>query len=319
MKSKIKYIAFILGVAFMFSSCDEREYDFSQVSLDELDKGGVIALTSSSQQFQLDIPAEEGDPFVNKNFILSVRVIGPPPAEDITVDFEILDDTGSEVLAQLGQQYTLSDDNFVIKAGESGASITGTIIQENLEAGIDYFILLNLTQTSSSAYEIHDVSVNGSFSLFKPCLFFMENFNNTFLAVIDDDVDGAYEVPVTANEEDMTITLTGIWIAVDEFILLADKDDLTLVDPFGIDNEDWEGQFIGLLDEEYGRVRFEDVNGGKVLNTCTNEFEFYATPTLPDSGFWWGGEFHFMMVVTESGKKLQIVGHSNLPEPVKRY
>jgi len=318
MKSKIKYIALIFSVAFIFASCDEREYDFKNVSLDDLEKSGLVALTSSSAQFQFAIP-EEGEPFENRSFTLSVRVIGPPPAEDITVNFEILDNAGSAVVAQLGQQFTLSDDKFVIKAGESGASITGTAVQENCEEGIDYFIPISLSQTSSDAYKIHTVSVDGSFSLFKPCLFDAAKFNNTFLAVVDDDVDGAWEVPVTFNEEDSLVTMTGIWLAVDEFVLKADKDDLTLVDPFGIDNEDWEGQIIGLYDDELGNVRFEDVNGGKVLNTCSNDFEFYATPTLPDAGLWWGGEFHFKMVATESGKKLEIVGHSKLPEPVKRY
>jgi hypothetical protein len=318
MKSKIKYIALIFSVAFIFSSCDEREYDFSQVSLDELEKSGLVSLTAARGQFQFAIP-EEGQPFENRTFTLSVRVIGPPPAEDINVSFDILDNAGSAVVAKLGQQFTLSDDKFVIKAGQSGASITGTAIQENCEEGIDYAIPISLTQSSSASYKIHDVAVNGSFSLFKPCLFVMEKFDNAFLAVVNDDVEGAWEVSVTPNEEEKLITMNGIWLSVDEFILMVNKDDLSLVDPFGIDDEDWEGQYIGLYDETYGRVRFESVNGGKVLNTCTNDFEFYATPTLPDAGAWWGGEFHFRMVSTESGKKLEIVGHTRLPEPVKRY
>ena len=42
-----------------------------------------------------------------------------------------------------------------------------------------------------------------------------------------------------------------------------------------------------------GRIMLEDISGIGYSNKCDYIFTFTGTPTLPDTGYWWGAAFTF--------------------------
>ena len=314
MKKLIKYLFIMFAGSILFTSCEEKDTGYEFTSLADLPNKGTVLFSSVARTLQFDIPAP-GDGYENKEFDIYIRVVGPPPAENLTVNFEI--DAAST--AVLGTHFSLSASSFTIEAGKLNGVITVTTLQENCELDTPYHIFMNLSRTSSTNYAVHNIATEFDGRIFKPCFVDILAFVGGFeVAYQGDDPDPDWVCTLTTYDlDEFLIKLDGIWLSTDELILQVNLDE-TIVDPYEGD-EGYAGQFIGVFSEDLGRVRFEDINGGKILNTCNGEFEFLATPTLPDSGFWWGGEKHFRLVPSggKGGYKLEVIGGS-LEQPVKR-
>jgi hypothetical protein len=91
-----------------------------------------------------------------------------------------------------------------------------------------------------------------------------------------------------------------IWYDADDNMNFIVNSDGTIVpDPDfltdGIDDM-WINEITNAYGS-YGRIMGEDINSGIATNNCVPEFEFVCTPTLPDTGYWWGGAYTFRFVL----------------------
>lgn len=125
------------------------------------------------------------------------------------------------------------------------------------------------------------------------CELEIEQFEGDYSLYIDDNYEQDIEIKLDPDNPD-GIIIYDIWTTMgtsEDSLFLSVNQTSSAIEITGFN------QFIGIysFDPSLGRVMFEDINNGLVTNTCNVIFEFIATPTLPESGYWWGGEFHFRL------------------------
>lgn len=306
MKNIIKFIFLILAVAIAFTSCDERDYGYDDFSLEDAAREGKVFLSFVNRNFFLDYLDKDGVP-TDEQIELFVRVMGPPPAVDLNVTFGVAE----ESTAIAGIHFTPEAESFTIKAGKSSASLKLTLHEEAFTPGVIETLFLELTGTSSPSYGLHFLAVSTKYQFMQNCVLTIYIFDGVFDLYEDGELVG--EAVVSGDPETNEVTAGPVWTSAC-FVTLTLHEDGTLTG---------ENQLTGgNYGPPFGFVEFEDIENGKVLNTCTGDFEFTATPTLT-GGYWWGGAYHFELIFDSNGdKKLQIVGEPDgLRDmtPVKRY
>lgn len=277
---------FILLLAFSFSSCEEeaRPYNgFTKGSVPD----GTVRIGILNQTIKMVAEDDDGNT-PNYTTQLYVKMFGPPASSDVTVNFTI--DPAS--VAKLGTQYTLSDTKFVIPAGSASGSIDITLINQELE--LDSLTPFKYTLTDATGYEIDPVINTTTVNLYKNCALDITAFDGNF--EMSGDVTGVAKVENDPSVANGIIISGPIWYSTSDTLKLVINPDNGAV--AGDDYFIYNGDAYGGL----GRIRFEDINAGQVTNNCTPIFTFKATPTLPDSGYWWGGEFTFTF--TRTSKKM---------------
>jgi hypothetical protein len=116
--------------------------------------------------------------------------------------------------------------------------------------------------------------------LFTPCILDLNDFEGDYL--VTEDGGDPYPVTVEVNTEaENSLLIRGLWWdGTTVTTIFVDPDYYTIT----ADNQMiWPGNAY----DAYGTIWLEDFAEG-FLNTCTLEFSFIATPTLPDTGLWWG-------------------------------
>lgn len=277
---------FLLLFVVIFSSCEEEERPYKTFDASSLSKG-VVRIGLMNQEIKMVAEDDEGN-HPNYTTKLYVKMFGPPPLTDVTVSFTI--DPESE--AKLGHQFTLSSDKFVIKAGSSNASIDITLVNDSLQ--LDHETPFTYTITDAGDYGIDPLAKSTTVILYKNCALDLSKFNGQFILNIDGE-DGDPVKVETDPDVNNGILITGpIWYSN------SDSLKVTINPNNGIISGENYFIYNGNAWDAYGRIMFEDISG-KVINNCTPVFMFEATPTLPDSGYWWGGAFTFTLTrITES-------------------
>jgi len=288
----------LLSFVIIFSSCEEETRPYSNLEGKTL-SNGVVRIGFLNQTIKMVAEADDGSK-PDYTTQMYVTLFGPPATSDITVNFEI--DTATST-AKLGTHFTLSANQFVIKKGTNSGSIDITLINSALE--LDSLTPFNYHLTSAGDYKIDSLAKKTTVYLYKNCALDLDKFNGDFDLSIDGSLSSTVKVETDPDATNGIIISGPIWYSTSDTLKLAiNPDDGTVT---GEDYFIYNGNAYG----SYGRIRFEDINGGMVTNNCTPDFEFKATPTLPDSGFWWGGEFTFSL--TKVGKKV-----SEQPSPLIR-
>jgi len=295
---KYSAILSVLFAVIFFGSCEKyglqdianRPYKTLEGSTVD---GSTTRVRFESTDKLISMPAldENGVP-QDYSTTLSVNLFGAPLSGDVTVDFEIVDTTG----AKLGQEFTLSATQFTIPAGELSGSIT--IDVSNAEMPLDSVAPFLLKLTAASAGEIDTFFNVNQIRLYKNCLLDYTKFAGNYSNFVDGAANASSIIELFNNDDfaQGLLIMQNFWYDVQDSLRLELKDDGTIVSPIG-------NQFINNQNAygAYGRIMFEDINGGLVTNNCTPIFVFNATPTLPDTGYWWGGEFGFMFVKDSKG------------------
>lgn len=117
-------------------------------------------------------------------------------------------------------------------------------------------------------------------SFFTPCILDMDAFTGNYMV----SEDGGDPYPVTVERDpdnEYGLVINGLWWdETTKTEVVIDPDYYTI----SAENQMiWPGNAYGA----YGTIWLEDFTEG-FANTCTLGFEFVATPTLPDTGLWWG-------------------------------
>lgn len=287
MKIKFKLITSIfLGTLFLFSSCEEDERTYKSVGDDMVygtDNKIVFSKTSESIEI-LDV-TDDNEPYGDIQVPIYIKVLGQAPTSDLTVNFNIIEDSTTAVE---GTHFSLSDDKFVIPANSTSGELVITVHNDNMPmadtAVIGEVFNLELELLGDNLYSDYTTM---SIEMYKKrnCILLMEQFDGTF----EVDVDGDVRDVTIENDPNVEngIIIYDIWVGGDQIKFTIDFEMLALI-PEAETVTVYDGDFGG-----YGRIDFEDINGGKVTDKCFTFFEFKATPTLPETGYWWGGEFTF--------------------------
>ena len=279
---------FLLLFVVIFSSCEEEERPYKTFDGSSLSKG-VVRIGLMDQEIKMVAEDDEGN-HPNYTTKLYVKMFGPPPTTDVSVSFTI--DPDSE--AKLGHQFTLSSDKFVIKAGKSDASIDITLINDSLQ--LDHETPFTYTITDAGDYGIDPLAKSTTVILYKNCALDLSKFNGQFLLEESDPdwVPGLVKVETDPDVKNGIIISGYIWYGNTDTLKITINPNTGI-----ISGEDY-FIFNGNAWDAYGRIRFEDISGS-VINNCTPVFTFEATPTLPDSGYWWGGAFTFTLTRQDEG------------------
>lgn len=112
-----------------------------------------------------------------------------------------------------------------------------------------------------------------------PCPFDFNDIEGTYLCY--ENGNPYYYSEVTFDPEvENGLIITNLWLGGGTTTkVTVNLKDLSVS---GEDQIIFDGDYYG-----YGRIALEDFNSGS-WNTCTNTISFIATPTLPDTGLWWG-------------------------------
>lgn len=288
---KYSAILSVLFAVLFFTSCDKYGLnDIANRPYSELEgstvDGSVTRVRFESTDKLISMPAldENGVP-QDYTTTLSANLFGAPLSTDVTVDFEIVDTAG----AKLGREFSLSATQFLIPAGELSGSIDINVT--NAEMPLDSVAPFLLKLTAASGAEIDTFFNVNQVRLYKNCLLDYTNFAGNYSNFIDGALNNNSIIELFDDDtySQGLLIMQNFWYDSQDSLRLQLQDDGTLVSPVG-------NQFINNQNAygAYGRIMFEDINGGLVTNNCTPIFTFNATPTLPDSGYWWGGEFNFI-------------------------
>ena len=295
---KYSAILSVLFAVLFFASCEKDSISdianrpYATLEGSTVD-GAVTRVRFESTDKLVSMPAldENGVP-QDYSTTLSASLFGAPLTSDVTVDFEIVDTTG----AKLGQEFTLSATQFVIPAGELSGSIDINV--SNAEMPLDSVAPFLLKLTAASAGVIDTFFNVNQVRLYKNCLLDYTKFAGNYTNFIDGAENAASIVELfdDADYSQGLLIMQNFWYDDQDSMRLELKDDGTIVSPLG-------NQFINNQNAygAYGRIMFEDIEGGLVTNNCTPIFVFTATPTLPDSGYWWGGPYDFMFIKDSKG------------------
>lgn len=305
MKNIIKFIFIVLIGGVMVTSCGERDYGWTDFSIDEVANNGKVFLSFQNRNYFLDYLDADGIP-ANEVIELWVRVIGPPPTEDINVTFAVVEPS----TAVAGIHFTTSAPYFTIMAGELSGPLTFVLAEEAFTPGEIETLFIELTGTSSTSYTLHNVGTSTRYQFMQNCVLNIFIFDGQYDLYLDDELDG--EITVSNNPQTSNVTAAPIWTG-NCSVNLTFHSDGTLTG----ENQLTGGDF----GPPFGLVEFEDINDGKVLNSCNGAFQFRATPTLT-GGYWWGGEFLFEVLEQGNGKKkVEIIGAPegfDINKPIKR-
>lgn len=304
-KNSILGMVLLLFVVIL-SSCEEEERPYKVFDANSVSKG-VVRIGISNQEIKMVAEDDEGN-HPNYTTKLYVKMFGPPAEADVTVSFTI--DPASE--AKLGHQFTLSSDKFLIPKGSTSGSIEITLINDSLL--LDHETPFTYTLTDAGDYGIDPMAKSTTVILYKNCALDISKFSGQF--ALDIDGDDAGQVKIEADPDvNNGILITGpIWYSNSDSLKLTINPNNGIVS-----GEDY---FIynGNAYDKYGRIRFEGISGS-VTNNCTPVFTFVATPTLPDTGLWWGSSFTFTFTRLSEGASIpagSTLEKRKLKMPVKR-
>lgn len=273
MKRKFKILTFLLSAVIMFSACEEDERTYKDIDPNS-DLPTTIMVSVSD--FIWALPGDQTGEIEKQIY---VKCHGKPVSSDVTIPFTV-DSTTLDP-----SMYTLSSNNFVIPAGSLSASVTITFDLDAMPLDVYYDFYYSLG--TPSMYELKDADYSiGQFTAYKACPLNLDDFVGTFETNQDGDI---WETTVKRDpDNDRGIILYQVfWLLEDDSLKLT-------IDTDGIISA--EDQFTNQ-DDHYGglgRIEFQDISG-EVTNTCVPIFEYTTTPYLPDSGYWWGGEFTFVL------------------------
>jgi hypothetical protein len=304
MKTIIKLITLLTITSLVFFACeeDERPYEMGakitgttgEVMLgftEDQSKEGTRTISYTPQK-------DSAGNYQDYTTQLTAKVKGPAPTQDVTVDF-IIDSTQ----ATEGVEYTLESTTITIPKGKFSGGVDITLKSENMpeDSIIPFYIeITNVDGLSKSEY-----NQSGDIVLYRDCPLEYSRFNGTFLVESDGDT---WESTVSQSaDNENVILINDLWVAGDQLELTINEDGTITGETQII----FDGDYAGL-----GRVRMTEINGGIVTNKCTPAFEFNGTPDLPDSGYWWGGEFAFKLTRISS-KKQDGLKSNDFRTPVK--
>ncbi len=271
MKRNIKLLLSLLfGAVIMFTACEEDERPYGT----DVDTATTIEIGISEDIWAL--PGDQTGDYIKHIY---VKAKGSPVASDVTIPL-VIDNVTLDP-----SMYTVAATSFVIPAGGNHASISITFDLDAMPLDVPYDF--EYTIGTPSAYPLTEW-VTGDIVIYKACPLNLDDFNGTF----EMDNEGDIWTSTVATDPNVSgrIWVYEVWTGSDSCYLDIDDDGVISA----------ENQFT-MQHDVYGlgRVMFEDI-WGSVTNTCVPIFEFNATPTLPDSGYWWGGEFNFKLTKLSS-------------------
>ena len=249
----------------LFTACEEDERPYGT----DLNVTSTIEIGIAEEVWAF--PGDQTGSYIKNIY---VKVKGSPVTSEVIVPFTI-DSTTLDP-----SMYTMAASSFVIPAGGNNASVAITFDLDAIPLDVLYNFYYKLEVPSPYT---PTEWVTGEINLYKACPLNLEDFNGTF----EMDNEGDIWTSTVATDPNVPgrIWVYEVWTGSDSCYLDIDDDGVISA----------ENQFTMQHDVfGLGRVMFEDI-WGNVTNTCVPIFEFNATPTLPDSGYWWGGEFNFKL------------------------
>jgi hypothetical protein len=304
-KYNILGIVLLLFVV-MLSSCEEEERPYKVFDAASVSKG-VVRIGISNQEIKMVAEDDEGN-HPNYTTKLYVKMFGPPATTEVTVNFTI--DPNSE--AKLGHQFTLSSDKFVIPAGSTSGSIEITLLNDSLV--LDHETPFTYTLTNAGDYGIDPLAKSTTVILYKNCALDLSKFDGQFMLNVDGDDWDPVKVESDPDVNNGILITGPLWYSNNDSLKLTINPNSGIVSG--------ENYFIynGNAYDKYGRIMFENISGA-VTNNCIPVFTFVATPTLPDTGLWWGSAFTFTLtrITEDSAMPANIATKKrNLKIPFKR-
>lgn len=286
MKRKFKIFTLLLSAIIMFSACEEDERLYDEADIHDTSIATSVQISNIAELWAFSLDPE----FVGTGYTytksLNVRVLGAVPTTDVNVAFSIIDtlfidnDTIINTAVE-GKHYTISNSSVItIPAGSNIGTATLTIYPDSVVLGTDETICWEITGGDLTLTEL---GLASTFTMFRNCPLDLNLFNGTF------EMDNEGDIWTSTVKQDPVVPgriwVYEVWTGSDSCYLDIDAEGvITAEDQFTMQDD-----FYG-----YGRVMFEDISG-IVTDNCTPVFEFDATPTLPESGAWWGGEFNFKL------------------------
>ena len=303
MKRNIKLLLSLLFVAvIMFTACeeDERVYKDTDINNSSLATVAQISNIDELWAFSLD-PELVGTGYTYTKY-LSVKVLGAVPTTDANITFSIK----ASSTAVEGTHYILSNSSVItIPAGSNTGFVTVTIYPDEVGLGTAETIDWEIT---GGDLTLSDLGLTSSFSMFRNCPLDLNLFNGTFETYQDGYLWNTTVIQDPENARGIILYYCFWYGGIDSVKLTVDTDGIISA----------ENQFINQ-DDHYGglgRVMYEDIFG-EVTNTCVPIFEYTTTPTLPDSGYWWGGPYLFILTKTSSKTDIEPVSSDVIRVPYK--
>ena len=289
MKKYVLIITIIFGFMIFFSACKKN-------SLTEIENRPYAEYTGDFDQSEIRIRFPENevkfvDDYSSPTYDgqLTVTVFGPVPTAAITVSYEVMATSPT----QEDTHFTLGAGEFVIPSGSLTGAIKVSMISAELASGGNP-LLIKLTGTSVGIIDTN--FVENAASLFKDCVTNIDVFTGTFTST-----QHGGPVLISNDGETKVQILDNIWWDTDDEMnfILASNGTLTPDPDFLTDGVDdmWINDDCNAYGS-YGRIMGEDITGGITTNNCDPIFEFICTPTLPDSGYWWGGAYTFKFTLS---------------------
>lgn len=308
---RISILIGLVAVLSIFNSCDkDMPYD-----LDEISRGALIdvskiegtdlyidalAVETPSLGMRLQmVPEGEGSfdylqlvVVYNRDvsYIVGDNITALPT--EITVDMDqVLDLIGNDWVAP-GESYDFTvnvvlDNGMVIKGWSKETGFNNTPFSGWRFEGRPYSSAARYAVQCSFQYEEWDSDVN-DFLVDE-----MSNFGPATYPVTLEHLDELPdEIPDGVDAENLRgLVIYDLWSGGSATRVWVNIADFSMVIPDQNVLPDW--------DPDVGSIWFEDALPTAGVSTCDNIMEFNVTPTLPESGLWWGTDVTFTIYIDE--------------------
>lgn len=304
MKRKIKILSLLFSVVIIFAACEEEDRPYSNVDLTKADLATEAQISNLNEKYTFFVDPDLVGTGVTITKAFRVKVLGKLPSSEVTVDVTI---DADETTAVLGTHYDLPNGtSLTIQPNTNIGYVEFTIYAEEFELAESQIIEWSI---SSSQIELDEFGTESTYTIERGCPLDFSLFDGLYQV---DHAFGSWTANVEPDPEvegGIIITNNVTWWNEESMIKLVIDDDGTIS---GDDQFTSEFDHYGGL----GRIMFEDING-YVTDNCLGNFLFNTIETLPESGYWYGGEHTH--TYTKISKKSDFESVDiNAPTPLKR-
>lgn len=309
---KYSILLYFFAMGLMLITACKKDSD---IALPDSMKNGVIATIAKTANSDGSVNMFEPDE-LSLDFVIKIE-----DGEYSNIDLNVVFNADYE--NQYIVKSSISEGALGINMADLVAAIDELNSSADVEAGDLFNFFLTVTSTDGDIYSAYLSTGNAAYgpnmqnnpnynfnvNILAAYPYLPENFVGYTFHVVETQLADAsvteYDVLVEADPDnpDFGLRIWDLWYTSDSesdsyYTIYVDPDTYgVLADP--TEGEDgqiiWWGNALG----SYGRIAFEGIRAG-LINTANFVITFIVTPTLPDTGFWWGTEVEY--VITRIGK-----------------
>ena len=309
---KYRILLYLFAVGLMLITACKKDSD---IALPDGMKSGVIATITKTANCDGSVNMFELDE-LSLDFVIKIE-----DGEYSNIDLNVVFNADYE--NQYIVKSSISEGALGVNMADLVAAIDELNSSADVEAGDLFNFFLTVTSTDGDVYSAYlptgkpaygpnmqnNPNHNFNVNILAAYPYLPENFVGYTFHVVETALADAsvseYDVLIEVDPDnpDFGLRIWDLWWTSDGesdsyYTIYVDPDTYeVLANP----TEGEDGQIIwgGNAYGEYGRIAFEDIRAG-LMNTANFVITFIVTPTLPDTGYWWGTEVEY--VITRIGK-----------------